>query len=116
MMIYYVDDVPDDKSGYVYFIRDCLGHIKIGVSKNVKKRMAGLQTANPLKLEYFYVMKVKNIYDARLIEKELHEQFKDFRLCGEWFLEQEILKFLKQEHIYVTHYVFKGATWQERLI
>ena len=43
----------DENGSYIYFIRDGLGHIKIGVASNIKKRIRSLQTANPMQLEYF---------------------------------------------------------------
>jgi hypothetical protein len=58
-------------------------HVKIGVAKDVKKRLAGLQTGNPVQLEVLtsYAPKV----DPYLLEKLLHEHFKDIRMSGEWF-------------------------------
>ena len=96
---------------YVYFIRDGLEHIKIGVANNVKNRIKELQTANPMKLEYFYGMHVKTSEDAYDLEEELHKKFSNIRLMGEWFKEEEVLEFLKQPKIYTSKYMFDGASW-----
>lgn len=102
----------NDYNGYyIYFIRDGLAHIKIGITNNVKKRLDALQTANPMKLEYFFGMHVKTQRDALDIESELHEKFKDYRLMGEWFEETEVLKWLRQKTLRTERYTFNGATW-----
>lgn len=99
------------KDGYIYFIRDGLGHIKIGVATNIENRLKALQTANPMKLEFFYGMHVKNIDDAYIGEKELHTKFSEDRLMGEWFKEEAILQFLRQPQIEIDGYMFEGASW-----
>lgn len=55
---------------------------KIGIAKDVEKRLKGLQTSNPNKLQV-----VNKFYfdNASKIESDLHEKFKDKRLNGEWF-------------------------------
>lgn len=100
-----------ENGGYVYFIRDGLGHIKIGVATNVKTRIAQLQTANPMKLDYYYGMHVKTVDDAYEIERELHSKFSKDRLMGEWFNENSVLNFLRQPNISTQRYSFQGATW-----
>lgn len=108
---YISDDrfLPEPVHGYVYFIRDGLGHIKIGIAKNVKRRMRALQTNNPMRLEYYFGLKVESIDDARIIERELHEVFKDDRLCGEWFNEKPVLAFLSNKTLDLGGYIFNGV-------
>lgn len=110
-MVYgYASECKTEK-GFVYFIRDGLGHIKIGIARNVEKRKSGLQTANPNELETFFIMSVPSIYDAMEIEKELHKKFSKDRLKGEWFKEKEVLSYLRQNKIKTADFVFDGADW-----
>lgn len=110
-MIYgYVSDLGDPKP-IVYFIRDGLGHIKIGIARDLGKRIKALQTANPMKLEYFYGMEVKSWFEAQCIEKELHELFREQRLQGEWFEEVPVLRYLRGKTIEAGNYIFEGAKW-----
>lgn len=106
MAIYGYCCTYDDEAGYVYFIRDGLGHIKIGMSNDVQSRLAELQTANPMDLEYYRGLKFKNISDARKAEKELHKMFRDVRLRGEWFLEKPVMDFVDQERFEIAGYLF----------
>jgi len=59
--------------------------IKIGISNNVKKRLAQLQTGCPWRLE---VKAMVLRTDADLFEKYLHAHFDAYRIRpdGEWFL------------------------------
>lgn len=73
-----------ERGGFVYFVRaDAPGFpIKIGVTKDVEKRLSAIRSGCP--------------YDARLIgfywvhdpyqeEAGLHEKYAEHRLRGEWF-------------------------------
>lgn len=71
----------------VYFLRDGQ-FIKIGISKNPSMRIRNLQVGNPRPIE---VVRVWDCYDemgldAYKAEKTLHNELKDVRQCGEWFL------------------------------
>lgn len=81
---------------YIYLIRDTgTGYCKIGKSDNVEKRLSGLQTGNPNKLEV-----VTSYYsgNAVLAEKQLHRAFSKSRYRGEWFdLSYEQIRSLKLE-------------------
>ena len=92
--------------GYIYFIKDNLGHIKIGVAQNVKTRLSSLQTANPMQLELYQVFKVENINVAHRIEQRLHSHFRDYRIKGEWFDEKPIIDFLNQKKVAIDGYEF----------
>ena len=59
------------------------GAIKIGISKNPKKRLAQLQTGSPFKLKLILI--IENRAD---LEKRLHKELSCFRIRnykGEWF-------------------------------
>jgi hypothetical protein len=64
----------------VYFISDDLGHIKIGVAKDVSLRREGLQTASPTELRIEATQR-----GGVPVEKKLHARFSDARMIGEWF-------------------------------
>ena len=66
---------------YVYFIQgECGGAIKIGFSQNPKSRLKSIQTGMPDLLKLLAV-----IPGDEKLEKELHNEFNDLRLRGEWF-------------------------------
>jgi hypothetical protein len=67
----------------VYLISDGK-HFKIGIAKNVRSRLSGLQTSNPNKLKLCGVYKPKQT-TAFFVEQQLHNYFKDYRSSGEWF-------------------------------
>ena len=97
--------------GNVYFIRDGLGHVKIGLTKDVLQRKKELQTANPCELEIFYVMHLDKYFDAQNIERALHKKFSHVRMCGEWFHEHEIINYLRNAKIKLCGYKFDNADW-----
>jgi hypothetical protein len=76
------------KKLYILFISE-LNISKIGISRNVKKRLSQLQTGCP------YEIKILKVYESDLsskIEKILHRQFRSYKidsseynLVGEWF-------------------------------
>lgn len=78
--------------GYVYFIKQENEDLfKIGITyKDPNARLRSMQTGTPHKLEMFGLVSSDN---PRRLEKELHKQFKDYHIRGEWFrLTQEQVK------------------------
>lgn len=64
----------------IYFIGPRYGLVKIGKANDLRKRLWGLQTAHPSKLEVFAAV------DAHpLLEIRYHQMFADTRQGGEWF-------------------------------
>src|SRR5262245_1891446 len=65
----------------IYFTQDAQTKaIKIGYSKNPKKRRSGLQTATPNQLVLLRV-----IHGGREHERAYHDKFAEHRIQGEWF-------------------------------
>jgi hypothetical protein len=64
----------------IYFAADADSRFKIGVSRNVAERVAGLQTASGGKLEL-----IGAIDGDFPLEKSLHRRFARWHLRGEWF-------------------------------
>ena len=58
--------------------------IKIGIAKDVGKRLALLQCGNPLKIRAVYCRKFEP-RRASQVERAAHRRFKDRRVSGEWF-------------------------------
>jgi len=78
------------RPGCVYFIRRG-DTIKIGTTKDLKRRLSGLQTSHSEPLELMAA-----ISDDRIGEFETHEQFAHLRIRGEWFrAEPELLEFIE---------------------
>lgn len=68
---------------HIYVILSENGNVKIGVSKNVEKRISAIKGASGYKIkDCFVTEKCSNAFE---IEKMAHEYFKEKRLFGEWF-------------------------------
>jgi hypothetical protein len=68
-------------SEWVYFIQDSNG-IKVGITKNLQKRMKGLQTGNSCKLKLIAYIETDDMFS---LEKQLHNHLKPLSIVGEWF-------------------------------
>lgn len=69
---------------FVYFISDG-ENTKIGIAKDMNKRLNSLQVGNPKKLKIVSFIPCVTENSARKIEKFLHNSFQCCRLEGEWF-------------------------------
>lgn len=77
-------DTEEDLPGlYIYAASDSHGNIKIGISKDPKRRIENLNVGNPYKLELVFTK--ETVGEHYQDETALHAKFKDNRLCGEWF-------------------------------
>lgn len=65
--------------GYVYFVQDTVGRVKIGWSIDPMRRLVGLQSAHAERLTLLGVVRGK-----RTLERKLHAQFAAHRIAGEW--------------------------------
>ena len=71
----------------VYFIQ-CLDEnrfIKVGMTRNVEKRLETLQIGNPYELKILAVIPCTSDKRARRTEREVHKYFDHLRVRGEWF-------------------------------
>jgi hypothetical protein len=60
--------------------------IKIGYSKNVRRRMSQLQTGSPYKLSLMGKIRTQGRSADQILERALHERYASRRLdVGEWF-------------------------------
>ena len=86
--------IPLNDCPAVYFIQQGVGGpIKIGYTANsINSRIQTLQTSNPQKLRLVgYILGA----DEKK-ESQIHHQFRDFNIHGEWFYpSREIMEYLK---------------------
>lgn len=92
--------LPQDSRSrqYIYIIKNPDNdRIKIGVSNNVEKRIATLETGAGTKLDLIYKSLVCS--NAFNIERDVHKYFEEYRIFGEWFSvnENEVINFLEQQ-------------------
>lgn len=68
---------------HVYFIQaEHGGPVKIGKALDPVARLAQIQSGNPYRLVVRHAEPVVSGYSA---ERALHQIFRDYRMCGEWF-------------------------------
>lgn len=82
---------------YVYFIRAGI-YTKIGVAKNVKRRLDQIQTGNPVELKLECAIKMPNMISAFDLESKLHLAFMSKHKHGEWYFlkNAQIKKFIDE--------------------
>ena len=74
------------KACFVYLIQAENGLVKIGKTVDIRARLKSLDWASPLKLKLLGVIRSQF---ADEIEDELHAEFQDVRIRGEWFALDE---------------------------
>ena len=68
---------------YVYFAEADNGFVKIGKSKNIRKRIAELRSSSPIPLRLLHVIDCYGL--AAKIERQFHGMFKSKLHHGEWY-------------------------------
>ncbi len=83
---------------YIYFVLNCDSQaVKIGIAKNVMRRLASLQTSSPSELKLLGTIKTKSVNKARKLEQSLHQTFDEYQIRGEWFkAEVKLLKYINE--------------------
>lgn len=81
---------------YIYFAQT-ENAIKIGMTKDLKQRLTELQCGCPTLIRYIYTTLVR--YNMK--EEKLHDKFYEYRLRGEWYQAQPILKYLDTIPTYI---------------
>lgn len=95
----YVNSIKESEKGVVYILKNEKGYYKIGyTTRPIKERITTFKISNP-DIELVKVIQAEN---ARLKEKQLHEQFSHKRITGEWFNlnKNELKKLYKILQIY----------------
>lgn len=72
----------DPSSGWVYFIANASGQIKIGRARHFARRLSVLKSSNPGLLTPLGVAR-----GGPIVEAALHERFAPLRVRGEWFTD-----------------------------
>lgn len=81
------------KAGFVYLIQSISGAYKIGRTVNPNNRMATFTVKLPFEVEYVCVIQCEDMYS---LERQLHTQFANKRVNGEWFnLSPEDVEYIK---------------------
>lgn len=99
---------------HVYFIGNEFGAVKIGVSKDIMKRLSTLQTGSSMELSLLRLLTFRGENadkKAYRCERVLHEEFQTHRICGEWFdayVRREVERNFKKIEIAHGDY-----TWEE---
>lgn len=82
----------------IYFIGQ-KDKVKIGYSKDVKQRIKTLSTSSPLPL-----ILLGCIEGNKILEKDLHRKFHNYKLCREWFSwSEEIQDYINENTITNTY-------------
>lgn len=70
----------------VYFIR-CINSqmVKIGYTEHIAQRFEEIQKYSPEKLEILKLIYVNNQEEARQLEKQIHQKYKNYHCYREWF-------------------------------
>jgi hypothetical protein len=76
---------PGPGRTYVYFLQDQQAATKIGISGDLRERLATLQTGHPEALYLVKAIPCRTAADARVVERDLHIYFERHRMNGEWF-------------------------------
>jgi hypothetical protein len=89
-----------DRKEYVYFIKKDLKDrplIKIGRSYDPKKRCFQIRMDESKHIKLLAEIEVINTKNSSSLEAYLHKYFKESRVEGEWFIENEnILSFIEE--------------------
>lgn len=69
-------------NGFVYVVGPEAGPFKVGIAKDVAKRLAAIQTGCPYPLKVHFTLEAPN---ALKVEKAAHRKLLPFGTSGEWF-------------------------------
>ena len=86
---YEIYRLKDRKIQFVYMVSDGR-YIKIGVTKNMERRIRSISTGNPRPLKIMAIIDVGYNLDAHSVEKDLHEHIAEARATGEWFFHNNV--------------------------
>lgn len=84
--------------GYVYFIEQN-ENIKIGTTKNLKRRILALQTGSATDFVLKYTIATNSPDNGKMLEKKFHKLFASYKIRREFFkLSDTIMKTIIEEH------------------
>lgn len=101
----------DSSNKSLYLLKMSNGTVKIGIAKDVKRRISQIKASSGMDVENFLFT---DVFDkAKEKEKSLHKKYKNKRKNGEFFecdfyeVEREIIRIAKEENLglhYITDY------------
>ena len=91
------------------YVLQCKQFYKIGITSNVNKRLANIQTSNPFPVKLVKVYSY--LSDDQNIERRVHVDLKKYRGTGEWFKTDLniILKTINKHIMYLISFVLTGS-------
>lgn len=87
---------------YVYIIQAGSGPYKIGVAKNLERRIEQMQVGNHEELRLVAAIDFETEQRAIAVEKQLHKMYLRARIRGEWFDNSIQLK--RADEFFNTHF------------
>ena len=72
------------QTSYIYIIGSNKPPYKVGISKNLNRRLRNLQTGYPYPLQIHHTIET-DISQTKLFETILHRNLKHYKTNGEWF-------------------------------
>lgn len=87
--------LKSNKSGFVYCISNPSfpKHIKVGITKDIDKRLASYQTYDPYRA--FKIETYRFVCDKRLVEKDILREYKADLDKGEWVSDKSVIQYIK---------------------
>lgn len=86
--VYFVGEVKSKKKGTYHAI-------KIGIARNISKRIDAMQTGNSSELKLIAALPFEDRVQAEHAEKRIHHRFRYQKIRGEWFTNNINLKRLE---------------------
>jgi hypothetical protein len=80
-------------TGYVYLMRSENGYYKIGISKDVAKRLQSINYSIPIEIELIHSFRIS---DYQVVERFLHDKYSSKIFRYEWFkLDEQDIEWIK---------------------
>lgn len=73
----------------VYVVTDDRGHLKIGVTRDIRARLVGIQSGNPYPLRLLMWQEVRHAVE---LDQKILQAVKTYRMSGEWMQDHEVVR------------------------
>ena len=97
----------------LYFISDGIGHIKIGITGDIKRRFNSMQVNNFAELKIIHLKYGGTIDEVHNWEHEYHSKLSEHKIRGEWFKEKPTLELLEGKESDCKTYLLENANFLE---
>jgi hypothetical protein len=104
-----------ERKNATIYVLGCGEHVKIGVTRDIAKRIRQLEAANPLPIVLLGKRTVP-LASMLITEAWLHQRFATYRVRGEWFLvsADDVLAALTDAGRFANAYARCCRDWFER--